>query len=232
MQRELSQVLNKCLTLLLHGVGRPGRITTETERLYWMPSDRFDEYIKVAADVAREASLDVLFTFDDGNHSDFELVAPVLLRLGLRAIFFPTVDHLGRPDYLSASDVRSLHKNGFEIGSHGRAHVDWTKLEDAALHQETFGAKDALQNILGVEVRSVAIPFGAYNRAVLKKLHAAGFASVYSSDSGLSAPSDWFKRRWGYRADTPISAKQMVAQSNSINHAIMTGVKHVVKSLR
>ena len=176
--------------------------------------------------------MDILFTFDDGNHSDVEFAGPVLSRLGLRGIFFPSLDHIGQPDYLKASDVRSLQKDGFEIGSHGRAHVDWTRLEDAALHQETFGAKDALQNMLGVEVRSVAIPFGAYNRRVLKSLRAAGFSAVYSSDSGLSAPGDWFRRRWAYRADTPLSPRQMIASSYSLNHAIITGAKHIAKSLR
>ena len=86
--------------------------------------------------------------------------------------------------------------------------------------------------MLGVEVRSVAIPFGAYNRKVLKKLRAAGFSSVYSSDSGLSAPGDWFIRRWGYRTDSALSARQMIAHSNSLNHAIITGAKHIAKSLR
>ena len=63
-----------------------------------MPSDRFRRaYITAAADAAREASLDVIFTFDDGNHSDFEFAGPALSRLGLRGIFFPSVDHIGRP---------------------------------------------------------------------------------------------------------------------------------------
>ena len=197
-----------------------------------MPSDQLEGYIEAAAEAVREASLDLVFTFDDGNHSDFELAGPALSRGGQRAIFFPSVDHIGRPDYLSVSEVRSLHQDGYEVGSHGHAHVDWTKLDDGALHKETFGAKDALQDMLGVEVRSVAIPFGAYNRRVLTKLRAAGFTSVYTSDSGLSAPGDWFIRRWGYRTDTPISARQMIAQSNSFNHALITGAKHIVKSLR
>ena len=64
----------------------------------------------------------VVLTFDDGNKSDVEFVAPLLKRYGFGATFFIT-DHswgLGflkdKKTFLPWDEIRKLHEAGFEIG--------------------------------------------------------------------------------------------------------------------
>jgi peptidoglycan/xylan/chitin deacetylase (PgdA/CDA1 family) len=110
--------------------------------------------------------------------------------------------------------------------------VPWTGLDDEALEHETVGSKAALQEILGHDVRSVALPFGAYNHRVLATLRAAGYSTVYSSDRGLSRADQWFRRRWSCRADEPFEIGQLVAISITFRHRLVTASRMLIKSLR
>ena len=74
----------------------------------------------------------VVLTFDDGNRSDHEFVAPLLERYGFGATFFIT-EGLGFRDdkeyFLTWEEVLDLHDRGFEIGNHTRSHPDVASLD-------------------------------------------------------------------------------------------------------
>jgi peptidoglycan/xylan/chitin deacetylase (PgdA/CDA1 family) len=111
-------------------------------------------------------------------------------------------------------------------------HVPWTGLDDRALEREIAGSKAILQDVLGHEIRSVALPFGAYNRRVLAALRAAGYTAIYSSDPGTSQGDQWFRRRWCYRADAPFDIGQLAAVSKTFRHEFIAAARNCVKSLR
>jgi len=67
----------------------------------------------------------VVLTFDDGNKSDYNYVAPLLKRYGFGATFFITegLGFLNNKDhYVTWEEIRELHDEGFEIGNHTRHH--------------------------------------------------------------------------------------------------------------
>lgn len=224
--------MSRELVLLFHGIGRPPAHVTEEERPYWMPTGDFSSFLASAGTRARELGLSLVATIDDGNRSDREIAAPLLKRYAIRGIFFVCAGRIGHPAYLGADDISALQEEGFEIGSHGMDHVAWTGLEEAAMKREVAGSKAALQEILGREVGSAAIPFGAYNRRVLRSVRAAGYKTVYSSDSGLSRVGQWFQRRWCYRVDAPLDIDRLAAVSSTFRHRLVTASKSAIKSLR
>jgi len=61
----------------------------------------------------------VCITFDDGCETDLIAAAPVLREIGFNATFYLTAGFIGTPGYLTASQVRELDTQGFEIGCHG-----------------------------------------------------------------------------------------------------------------
>ncbi len=68
----------------------------------------------------------VVLTFDDGNKSDYNYVAPLLKEYGFGATFFITegLNFLNNKDYyVTWEEIRELHQQGFEIGNHTRNHT-------------------------------------------------------------------------------------------------------------
>jgi peptidoglycan/xylan/chitin deacetylase (PgdA/CDA1 family) len=87
------------------------------------------------------------------------------------------------------------------IGSHGIAHVKWPDLSAPALAQELAGSKQEIEAIIGQPVNTVGIPFGAWNRPVLRALRAAGYRAAYSSDRGTMDPTAFLRPRTSVRAE-------------------------------
>lgn len=185
--------------LNFHGVGVIPADIPASERPYWISTDVFTRILDLV--IAHPKGRDVEMTFDDGNISDLEVCAPLLQERGLTAAFFALSGRIGRPRYLSDEDLRALSGLGMTIGSHGADHTDWRRADQAAFRKETFKARALLEQASGTAIDTVAVPFGAYNRKVLRGLAAAGFRKIYTSDGGISRPSNLLQPRTSIRSD-------------------------------
>jgi peptidoglycan/xylan/chitin deacetylase (PgdA/CDA1 family) len=87
------------------------------------------------------------------------------------------------------------------IGSHGWDHRDWRGMNDAEAERELTGAHRVLTNLIGHEVTRVAIPFGSYDRHVLRRLRAAKVSCAYTSDGGRARRDAWLQARTSLRHD-------------------------------
>lgn len=134
--------------------------------------------------------------------------------------------------YLSEEDIRRLFKMGFEIGSHGIDHVDWTHLDRDARDVEITGSKRVLEDILATKIQAVAIPFGSYNRSVLAALKVAGYTKAYTCDPGFAYPGQWQMRRWYYSSNELFDLDYFVHKSSSVRHRIVVEMKGLLKAWR
>jgi peptidoglycan/xylan/chitin deacetylase (PgdA/CDA1 family) len=140
------------------------------------------------------AGKSVCVTFDDGCETDLICAAPILQEFGFNATFYITIGFLGKPGYLSESQVRSLSKLGFEIGCHSVTHPYLTDIDDALLRDETAGAKDRLEQMTGASVEHFSCPGGRWDRRVIAAVKAAGFRTMATSRTGLNfAGTDPFR---------------------------------------
>jgi peptidoglycan/xylan/chitin deacetylase (PgdA/CDA1 family) len=194
MQREL--ILN------FHGIGTPHRGVGSDERAVWISRDRFIALLDHVAALRSEDGMPIAITFDDGNASDADVALPELSKRNMKAAFFVCAGRLDAPEYLSRAAVRDLLAAGMEVGSHGMHHRDWRALDDAALDEEVGTARKRLEETCGRPVTTVAIPFGAYDRHVLARVRAEGFACAYTSDRGFARRNAWLKPRNTLRADS------------------------------
>ena len=182
------------LILGLHGIGSPHHGVTDDERSYWVSRQAFISLLQTIV-VTREASnLPVAITFDDGNESDALIALPELAKRNLKAIFFVVAARIGLPHYLDRAAIRDLVSAGMEIGSHGMHHCDWRKLDSMMLHVEIDAAR-RIEDLCGSAVTRVGIPFGSYDRHVLKQLRAERLDCVCTSDGGLAQSDAWLKPR-------------------------------------
>ena len=90
----------------------------------------------------------IVLTFDDGNVSDYTFTAPLLRQYGFGATFYvaSNCDWLGIPDRddwrLSWRQIKKLHEDGFEIGSHSYSHKNLVPLSRAETIAEVVGFED------------------------------------------------------------------------------------------
>jgi peptidoglycan/xylan/chitin deacetylase (PgdA/CDA1 family) len=180
----------RVVNLSLHGIGSPPAGVGPTERELWISEELFEALLSRLA--GRGSAR---LSFDDGNASDVEIALPALLRHHLSADFFPVAGRLGEPGYLSHDAVRVLADAGMRIGSHGMRHRPWRDLADAALEEELVEARRILGGLAGGEVDLAACPFGWYDRRVLRRLRAAGYRRIFTSDGGSAGAGTWLQSR-------------------------------------
>ena len=187
--------MNVCL--LLHGLGPIPPHISMAETPYWISAEAFANVIELARHTTTR------ITFDDGNDTDVRLALPILKSAGLTASFFIPTDRIGRPGYVSESDIRTLRAAGMEIGSHGCAHIVWTEASNEAIVVDVTRSIERLEAILGENIHTVAVPYGACDRRVLSVLRAIGVRRVYTSFRGPAAETAWLVRRDCLTSDMP-----------------------------
>jgi peptidoglycan/xylan/chitin deacetylase (PgdA/CDA1 family) len=184
------------VNLTVHGIGPTVRQLDPDEDSAWVEIAQFEQVLDAAA-----GRPDVRITFDDGNASDLEIALPRLLKRGLVAEFFVLAGELGQPGRLDHDGVRELRKSGMAIGSHGWAHRDWRRLDARQATEEIVEANQVLTEIVGEPVSRVAIPFGSYDRHVLRRLRQAQVTRAYTSDGGRAQRESWLQARNSLRRD-------------------------------
>lgn len=179
------------LCLLFHGLGKPPAHVDAREALYWLTEERFAHVL----DCAKRTANRIAITFDDGNESDLTIALPLLQRAGMTASFYIPTDRIGTKGYLDEDGIRALRNAGMGIGSHGCAHIEWTKAPDADVVHDVMHSVERLEAILDEPVRSVAVPFGECDLRVLRLLRGLGIERVYTSFRGPQWGERWLVRR-------------------------------------
>ncbi|WP_296770929.1 polysaccharide deacetylase family protein [Selenomonas sp.] len=133
----------------------------------------------------------VVITFDDGYKGIYDYAAPELKKRGMKATFFIIPDLVGVPDdtypYITKEELKELSSsNLFSIGSHTMSHPHLDQLEAEEKQKEICQSKKVLEEWTGRPVTSLAFPFGAYDKSVIKEVKAAGYQVSFAvQDRGL-----------------------------------------------
>lgn len=117
-----------------------------------------------------------LFTssWDDGHPLDTRL-AELLLAHGFKSTFFvPLSNREGLP-VMSASQIRNLQQEGFEIGSHTLDHCYLSSVDDKTAQLQIVQGKEQLEQILGAPVPGFCYPGGKFAERHKQMVRTAGF---------------------------------------------------------
>lgn len=160
------------------------------------------EYVRCMLGESELCDKPVVITFDDG-FADFRTTAlPILREFGLRSTLYLTTAYLdgtsrwlapaGEPSrpMLKWSDVVAVAGDNVEIGAHGHTHrqLDTVALGDAV--EDIERSKTLLETRLGVEIRTLAYPYGYSTRALRREVEAMGFTSACGVKHALSSLRD------------------------------------------
>lgn len=167
----------------------------------------------------------VVITFDDGCESDALAAAPILRQTGFSATFFITCGRLGKPGYLSATQLRELGGEGFEIGCHSMTHPYLTDLDQNELRREICEAKSQLEQITGRPVHHFSCPGGRYDHRVVTMARAAGYKTLATSRiEANSRNTDKFELgRVAILRDTPILEFAAICRGHALSGMRMRG---------
>jgi hypothetical protein len=115
---------------------------------------------------AQNMSKRVVITFDDGYRDLFTDGLPILKQCGFTATIFLATDRIQDTpmrfegvDYLTWQDVRELHKEGMNFGSHTVTHPDLRSMEPEQIDYELGYSKEVIEQKLGTAVESFSYPF-------------------------------------------------------------------------
>ncbi|KJL43797.1 polysaccharide deacetylase family protein [Microbacterium trichothecenolyticum] len=215
------------VNLCFHGLGVCEREREPGEARYWMKEDVFLGVLDAVADRA-----DVALSFDDGNRSDAEIALPALRERGLTATFFVLAGRLDDPASLDAADLRALRAEGMSIGSHGWSHIPWRGLTSADAKREFIDARSALEGASGAKISEAAFPLGRYDRSALRRLKAAGYRTVFTSDRFPARKSSWLQARYSVTADDTVESVSRIARGRPGLHEARNVLASAVKRVR
>jgi peptidoglycan/xylan/chitin deacetylase (PgdA/CDA1 family) len=131
-----------------------------------------------------------VITFDDGHKSDIYYALPLLLKYKAKAIFFITIDFIGKDGYMNWDDIILLHKSGMEIGSHSLTHPHFKDLTKTQINKEFILSKKVIEKKLGFKISSFAFPYGSYTNKAFSLAREAGYKFLYTSKHGLISSSE------------------------------------------
>jgi peptidoglycan/xylan/chitin deacetylase (PgdA/CDA1 family) len=152
---------------------------------------RVVDLAQIVAGTPRQGPVRVAITFDDAYRNVLTRAAPVLRRHGFPATVFAPTAWLGDrnrwdPDYdleldlLSAEELIKLRDCGFEIGSHGHRHIDFSSESEPAVRADLQASVARLQEILGGPPRFLAYPYGRSSVAARRLASDLGFEEAFA----------------------------------------------------
>lgn len=124
----------------------------------------------------------LVLTFDDG-YEDFYLAAwPLLRQFGFTATVYVIADKIDKPDFLTASQIKTLSGAGIEIGSHTATHPNLATAAPSSRQREIADSRRQLQLISGQPVESFCYPAGKYTEEVVAEVAATGYLTAVTTE--------------------------------------------------
>ena len=127
----------------------------------------------------------IMITFDDAWKSQYEFAVPILEKFGFPATFYAYTEVIGNKTTMTWDQLRNLAEKGHCIGCHSATHCNLALKYDfeskdqykERINREIAGAKDLMEEHLGVQIRHFCYPYGYYNTEIFTMLERAGYVS-------------------------------------------------------
>lgn len=123
----------------------------------------------------------VVFTFDDGYSSDYQIAFQLLSEFGASATFFVNTSSIGMDGFLTWPWAAEMCRGRMRFGSHAHNHVALTTLNSDRLREELRVSRQMLEERLSTSVEAMAVPYGFCDQRVLDAAWEGGYRIVCTS---------------------------------------------------
>jgi len=140
----------------------------------------------------------VVLSVDDGYHSVYENIYPLLKRYRMTMTLALITGYIaeGTPSYqpadrfLNEREVREMMDScGIEIASHSLTHVRLTQVDSAVAWREITESKRQLESLFGTEVITFVYPYGYMDGRIRNMVRRAGYK--LARKVGPGTPNLW-----------------------------------------
>lgn len=188
---------------------------------YAIESRTLDAHLEFAKGVEN-----VLFSFDDGGSSFYNVIAPMLEHYKRKGIFYIATSYIGTEFFMAENQIKELDQRGHIIASHSHSHPK--KISDLSKDEclkEWTTSKNILEKIVGHEVTVASVPGGAVSDMVIDCMIEAGYKIIYTSE-----PTTFVTEKNGAKIYGRFGVKKET--SFEVYKKILTNPKHRKKMLQ
>lgn len=217
-------------------------IVTEGSWRYKIPPGTFrahlDQIVSSPYQVTTLPNLDMdrplLLTFDDGGVSCATVAAPILEKQDMHGHFFVITGRLGNEGYMTRQQVRALADAGHHIGSHTVTHPNLRKLSGAERRRELLESKWTIEDLVGATCKSVSIPGGFADKAVVADAFDIGYEYVFVSEPRYLSmrAKDRFLGRWNVWHNTTAADLDLILGGALRTRLRIQGRWYALKTLK
>jgi peptidoglycan/xylan/chitin deacetylase (PgdA/CDA1 family) len=100
----------------------------------------------------------IIFIFSDGLKTQFTNAKPILDKYGFKGTFDVVCKNVGKKNNMNWNEIKTLHDEGHDIGSHSMSHVGLTNLSKESIEYEVGESKKCLEDY-GITPSSFEYPF-------------------------------------------------------------------------
>jgi len=152
----------------------------------WLLKRRGYKFMTLRDAMSRNESKRAVLTFDDGYADNLSAALPVLKKHNVSATLFVITGDVGKEDVvwdeageklpadlLDWDSLAELKTNGWEIASHGHAHIHLERYSEAEQEDVILRSLDEIESRTDERPVSFAYPYGSYDqrtKRVLKRL--------------------------------------------------------------
>ena len=104
----------------------------------------------------------------------------------MRATIYVIYDYIGRSGFLNEKEIKELIDSGLvELGSHTLDHIYLKQAPDQYAERQIVESKKKFEERFGIQIRTFAYPYGAFNNNNIEAVKKAGYTAAVSVISGV-----------------------------------------------
>ena len=149
-----------------------------------------EEFIERMKRGERIPARTIAITLDDGLRNNFFYAYPALKKHNLPATIFVATDFVGKQDFLTWSDMKTMQEGGISIGSHTLSHCWLPSLPAGGIREELVKSKEILEKQTGRKIKTLSYPLGAFNEEVRKIAEETGYIGAVATNPGPDYPDN------------------------------------------
>ena len=132
-----------------------------------------------------------VLTFDDGYEDFYKDSFSLLKKYNMKATIYIINDFIGRKGFLNDAELKEIAKSGLvEIGAHTLDHLYLKLIPKSVAEKQILESKKDLEKRYGIDVKTIAYPYGAFSQETIDLTKQAGYIAAVSVIPGVYQTKD------------------------------------------